>query len=169
MNSLLGTGFKYDARIILPDGRIIVDPRDSNLLPDVSVDFIAGLIRGDGTAPISSWYVGIFEADYVPTSGVTAADLPGVVGQSSAYVSATRPVWTHAYDGISVISNAVAEAEFVMTAPKTIYGAFLISSSVKTGNTGVLLSIARFSSPKILDTGSTLSIVASLTLIPTVL
>jgi hypothetical protein len=166
MSSLLGTGFKYETQMVLPSGEIILFD-DTNLLPDVSVDFIAGLIRGDGTAPISSWYVGIFEANYVPTSGVTAADLPGVVGQCSAYSLATRPVWTHAYDGTSVITNSASRAEFTMTAAKTIYGAFLISSNVKTGNSGTLLSIARFSSPKVLDIGTVFGVTASLTLIPT--
>ena len=54
-----------------------------------------------------------------------------------------------------------------MNAPKVIYGAFIVSSNVKAGNTGVLLSIARFSTAKTLDVGTEFSLAAGLTLIST--
>lgn len=164
--SVLGAGFKYDCEIITPSGEII-QSTDYNLLPQVSIDHLAGLLRGDGTVPISSWFVGVFENNFVPTSGVTSADLPVVVGESTAYSQATRPVWTHVYDGVSVIDNLAAKAVFTFTAAKTIYGAFIVSSSVKAGNTGVLLSIARFNTPKTMDIGTQFSVAAGITLVPT--
>lgn len=164
--SVLGTGFQYQCSILTPDGETI-DSIDFNLLPQVAVDHIAGLLRGSGASPISSWYVGIYEGNYVPTSGVTSADLPGVVGECTAYTEATRPIWTNSYDGVSVIDNLSNKAVFTMNAPKTIYGAFLVASSVKAGNTGILLSIARFNTPKILDSGTQFSVAAGITLIPT--
>lgn len=164
--SLLGTGFRYDCEILTPSGEIILST-DFNLLPQVSVNHIAGLIRGDGTVPISSWFVGVFEDNYVPTSGVTSADLPVVVGESTAYSEVTRPAWTDSYDAVSLIDNLASKAVFTFTAAKTIYGAFLVSSSVKAGNTGVLLSIARFSTPKTVDIGTVFSVAAGITLVPT--
>lgn len=164
--SVLGTGFRYDCEILTPSGEII-QSTDYNLLPQVSIDHIAGLLRGDGTVPISAWFVGVFENNFVPTNGTTSADLPGVVGESTAYSSATRPTWTHAYDGVSLIDNLSSKAQFTFTAPKTIYGAFLVSSSVKAGNTGVLLSIARFSTPKTVDVGTVFSVAAGITLVST--
>lgn len=164
--SVLGTGFRYDCEILTPSGEII-QSTDFNLLPQVSIDHIAGLIRGDGTVPISSWFVGVFENNFVPTSGTTSADLPGVVGESTAYSQATRPAWTHSYDGVSLIDNLASKAQFTFTAPKTIYGAFLVSNSTKAGNTGVLLSIARFNTPKSVDTGTVFSVAAGITLVPT--
>ena len=163
--SVLGHGFRYDGEIITPDGEIITFS-DHNLLPQVSTDFIAGLLRGTAT-PIGSWYLGLFENNYVPTSGVTAADLPGVVGECTAYDGATRQVWNHAYDGVSAIENLASKATFTINAAKTVYGAFIVSSSVKAGNTGTLLSIARFSSAKTLDIGMQFSLAAGITLIPT--
>lgn len=163
--SVLGTGFRYDCEIIAPDGEIIRST-DFNLLPQVSIDFIAGLIRAT-SIPNGSWFIGLFENNYVPTSGVTAADLPGVVGECTAYTEATRPAWTHAYDGVSVIDNLASKATFSINAAKTVYGAFIVSSSVKAGNTGTLLSIARFNTAKSLDAGTTFSIAAGLTLVPT--
>ena len=164
--SVLGTGFRYDCSILLPDGELI-EFTDFNLLPQSGVDHIAGLLRGDGTAPISSWYVGIFEGNFVPTSATTSADLPAV--ECTAYAAANRPVWTNTYDGVSVIDNLASKAVFVMNAPKTIYGAFIVSNSVKAGNSGTLLSIARFSSPKVLDSGTQFGVTAGITLIPSTL
>lgn len=162
--SLLGTGFRYDCEIITPSGEII-QSTDFNILPQVSVDHIAGLIRGDGTTPISAWYVGLFEANVVPDATYTAANLPAI--ESTAYSDATRPVWTDAYDSVSVIDNLANKAVFTFTAAKVIYGAFIVASSVKAGNTGVLLSIARFNTPKTLDIGTQFSVAAGITLVPT--
>lgn len=164
-SSILGTGFRYDCEIVAPDGEIITFT-EHNLLPQVSIDLIAGLIRATA-APIGSWYVGIFEGNYVPTSDVDASDLPGVVGECTAYNELTRPSWVHAYDNVSAIDNAASKAVFTMNAAKRIYGAFIVSSNVKAGNTGTLLSIARFSTPKDVDIGSVFSIIAGLTLVPT--
>jgi hypothetical protein len=130
----------------------------------VSIDFVASLLRATG-APIGNWYVGLFENNYVPTSGVTSADRPGVVGECTSYSEATRPAWNHAYDGVSVVDNLASKATFTFTAAKTVYGAFLVSSNAKAGNTGTLLSIARFSTAKSLDIGSVFTVAAGLTLV----
>lgn len=167
-NSVLGTGFKYGLYTRSPGGEWVQDGEpEFNLIPQVGVDHIASLIRGAGATPISSWYMGIFESNYVPTSGVGAADLPGVVGESGAYDETTRPAWTHQYDGVSVIDNTASMATFTMNASKRIYGAFIISSSTKQGNSGLILSIARFSTPRDLEPGQQFGVGAVLTLIPT--
>ncbi|MNC23118.1 hypothetical protein D3C75_711330 [compost metagenome] len=163
--SILGTGFRYDTEIIKPDGRVIADV-DFNLLPQVSIDHIAGLIRGTAS-PIGSWYVGLFEGNYVPTSGVTSADLPATAVECTAYSESARPAWTNAYDGVSVIDSLAAKATFTLTIAKRVYGAFLVSAATKGGNTGLILSIARFASPKDIDAGEVFTVAAGLTLIPT--
>lgn len=167
MNSILGHGFKYEYCVASPDGAVVHSPVFSNLLPQVGINHIAGMLRGDGTTPIGSWFMFLYEGNYIPTSGVTAADLPGVVGECVAYSDADRPAWTHAYDGVSVISNLAAKAVFTMTSDKRIYGAGIIASSTKGGNTGLLLSIAKFPTPVDLITGAQFSLGAGLALIPT--
>ena len=144
-------------------------PPVCNLMPQESIDHVAGLIRGSGPTPISSWFIGLFENNYMPTSGVTAADLPGVVGECTAYDEATRQGWVNTYDGVSVIDNTLSLATFTMNATKRIYGAFIVSSSVKGGNTGLTLSIARFDSPRDVVAGTEFGVGALLTLIPTTL
>lgn len=163
MTSILGHGFQYHGEIVRLDGsrEAFVD---HNLLPQVAVDHIAGLIRGT-VSTIGTWYVGLFEANYVPVSGATAADLPAI--ECVTYSEATRPEWVEAYDGVSVIDSLASKATFTFTASKRVYGAFLVSASTKGGNTGTLLSIARFSQPKDIDSGEVFTVAAGLTLIPT--
>lgn len=164
MKSVLGAGFKYKVEIVHPDGRT-EDFEDSNLLPQESVNLLAGLIRGSA-APISTWYIGVFENNYVPTNAVTAADLQTLVGESVAYDETLRQTWVNAYDGTSVISNTASKAELTFNASKRIYGAFICSASGKGTNNGVLLSIARFSAARDMDVGSVLRITAGITLVP---
>lgn len=165
MTSIVGHGLKYTFTLRHTDGSVEVW-EETNLLPQVAVDHIASLLRGAGASPISTWYVGIFENNYVPVSSVTAADLPGVVGECVAYSQATRPSWVNTYNGVSVIDNLASKAVFTLTADKTLYGAFLVSASTKGGNTGLLLSIARFASAKVVPNGSELSVSAQLLLTP---
>lgn len=164
--SVLGTGFRYDCEIKKPSGEI-AQFTDFNLLPQAAIDHIVGLLRGDGTVPINSWFVGLFSGNYVPTSGVTAADIPVTVGEATGYSQATRPIWQNSYDGIAVVDSIANKAVFNFTAPTTLYGAFIISNSVKAGNTGLLLSIARFNTPKTMDVGTQFSVAAGITLVPT--
>lgn len=169
MSSILGTGFKYGLYTREPGGDWVQDGDfEYNLMPQAAVDHVATLITGSGT-PIASWFMGIYESNYVPTSGVTATDLPGVVGESVAYTGATRPAWAFQYDGVSVIDNTLSLATFTMNAPKTIYGAFIVSNGTKGGNTGLVLSIARFSTPRVLESGTQFGVGGVLTLIPTTL
>lgn len=164
--SMLGTGLVYTVELV-KDGEVIDQSVEHNILPQQAVDHVASLIRGAGATPISSWYLGLFENNYVPDSSVTAADLQLTVGESQAYAETARLPWTNEYDGTAMISNASAMAEFTMDASKTIYGAFIVSNSAKGGTAGILLSIARFSTAKVVDAGTTLRIIAGLSLTPT--
>lgn len=163
--SLLGYGLIYQCENIAPDGQVKTFT-DHNKLPQESVDHLAGLILGT-TEPISEWYIGLFENNYLPQAGVKASDLPGVVGESTAYSQAQRQIWQAAYDGVSVIDSLANKAEFTMTADKTIYGAFIVSSPTKAGTGGMILSIARFSTAEVVKAGATFTVAAGITLVPT--
>ena len=91
MSSILGYGFKYKIEARLPCGQVI-EFEDGNLLPQSAVNHNAGLIRGT-VAPIGAWYMGLFEGDFAPTRSVSAADLPGIVGEFTSYSEAQRPAW----------------------------------------------------------------------------
>lgn len=164
--TILGTGLIYKVET-LKDGNVIDVSYEHNILPQQSVDHIASLIRGGGATPISTWYLGLFENNYVADSAITAAGLQTTVGESTAYTQVARPPWTNAYDGVGFIGNASSVAEFAMNASKTIYGAFIVSNATKGGTAGILLSLARFSTAKVVENGTVLRITAGLSLTPT--
>ena len=165
-NSVLGAGFKYRVELI-KDGHVVDVTEETNIMPQEAIDHIASLIRGGGAVPISSWYLGLFESNYVPDASVSASDLQATVGESVAYDETARQDFTNAYDGTGFISNVASVAEFTMNATKNIYGAFIVSNATKGGTAGLLLSIARFSTVKQVEAGTILRITAGLTLTPT--
>ena len=121
------------------------------------VDHQAGLILGDGTQPISTWYVALIEGNYVPTGGESAADLP-VIGECTAYSEAARPEWTGVYDGTSTIDNLANRAEFTLTANKTLYGFAIVSSSVKGSGNGIMMACERYDVPQAFTAGTVVQV-----------
>lgn len=158
-------GFVWDGELVGPDGEILQRSTDTNLIPQVGVDHLVALLRGTGV-PVSGWYVGVGEADYVPTPSITSAGLQSQVGESTAYEESERPQWDNTYDGESVITNLDSRAEFTFTASKRLYTGFLVANASKGTNTNTLLSIARFSTPYDVPAGSTFRLGVSITLLP---
>lgn len=165
MNHSLPIGFVYDTEL-WRGGQLVSAKRAYNLVPQSGVDHFAALLRGNGPL-ISSWYVGLFEGNFVPDDDTTSSDLPSNAVEFTGYSESARPAWTHVYDGTSVIDNNGTRATFTVTSEKTVYGGFLVSNSSKGGNSGVLLSIARFSSPDELRVDDEYKITAGITLVPT--
>lgn len=158
-------GFVYDVEH-WRDGDLLSATKHTNIIPQVGINHIAGLIRGS-VAPIANWYLGLFEGNYVPVSGTTAGDLPNNAMEFTGYSEAARPAWTHTYDGVSVIANSVSRATFTITTEKLVYGGFISSSSTKGGTSGVLLSMARFDTADTVRVGDEYRIAAGITLVPT--
>lgn len=164
--SILGRGFTFYEELLLPDGELVKGPPIHNKTPQEGVDFIASLLLGSG-APISSWYLFLFEANYVPTGSERASDLPGVIGECTAYSQASRPAFNGVYDGTSVIDNLADKGKFNFTANKTIYGAGIVSAGTKAGGGGLIISIARFPSPRVIAAGTEYSLGAAIPLLST--
>lgn len=157
-------GFEYHCRFTLPDGQVFEEVFH-NLMPQQGVDYFAALFLAEREA-IGAWYMGIFEGNYLPSMNSKASDIHGM-GECTAYESAGRPLWQGAYDGVSLLSNQNNMAEFVLTADKTLHGAFIVSSAIKADNGGVLVSIGRFPSPRTLPAGTTFSCWAEIPLVST--
>lgn len=160
-------GFVWDGELVGPDGEILQRGTDTNIIPQVGIDFLVSLIRGTGT-PNSGWYVGVGEGDYVPTSNITSAGLQSQVGESTAYSETERPLWDNTYDGVSIITNLDSRAEFSFTAAKRLHTGFLVANSTKGSAAGTLLSIARFMTPYDVPAGSTFRLGVSITLLPAI-
>jgi len=157
--------FTHHFELLNPDGSLARAWEVPNLIPQVGVDYIAKAIFGD-TAAIGTFYMGLYQGNYTPTPPTTAADLPVNAQEFLQYSEATRPLWNRTYDGVGAISNINNRAEFTCTQNARLYGGFLVSSNVKGGSTGLLLSIARFDTPADVTAGQTLRAYSTINLIP---
>ncbi len=134
----------------------------SNLIPTEGLNYLlgAGLT---GVAQLSSWFIALFEGNYTPAPGITAATFPVDATESTAYDEATRVAWVPGAIAAGSVSNTASKAVFTMNATKTIYGIAQTSASAKGATTGVLVSVARFASAKSVVATDVLNVTSTLT------
>lgn len=146
-------GLIWTPEVSTPDG-LIVGPPVHNLIPREGLDHLTGLLLG--TAPlISNWHSGLFENNYIPSENSRAEDILSSLRECQTYTG-ERPLWTPDIGGDGVIDNAVNRCVYEFTEDKRLYGGFMVSASAKGSGLGVMLSVARFSSPVDVTAGSTL-------------
>jgi hypothetical protein len=129
------------------DGKVIDEWEDKNLVVNEGLNSLLD-IYFHGATQITTWYVGVFEANYTPVATVTAATITSAATESTAYDETTRVEYNEAAASAQSITNSANKATFTFNATKTIYGAFLVSASAKSATTGTLFSAAAFSSAK---------------------
>lgn len=156
----------YDFELLDANGQPVDRWQIPNLMPQVSIDYVAASIFGD-TAAIGTFYLGLYQGNFTPDADTTAADLPTTAQECVDYSEATRPIWTRTYDGVGTVGNLASRGVFTMTQNRTLYGGFLVSTSTKGSGSGLLLSITRFSSPRVVEVGQVLRVGATLTLVAT--
>lgn len=137
------------------NGRIVDEFDDPNIVVNEGLNSLLN-VNFAASAQITPWYLGIFEGNYTPVSTVTAATIASASTECTAYASSTRPEYTEAAASSQSITNSANRASFVFNAAKTVYGAFLISNSTKSGTTGTLFSAARFATSKAVESGDEL-------------
>lgn len=161
--SKLIAGFEYFLEHVR-DGQVIGRQRLYNLVPTEGLNHLLSVTLAAG-AQQTSWFVGLFEGNYTPVNTITAATIAAAATESSAYAEATRQAWTAGTIAGGAVNNSLAKAVFTINGvvPKTIFGGFLISSSVKGGATGVLLSVVRFATAVTVNPADVLRITAGIT------
>lgn len=147
-------GGKYQGQIVRA-GRVIDEWEDDNIVVNEGLNSLLE-IYFRGSTQITSWFLGVFEGNYTPVAGLTAATVTSASTECTAYASATRPAYSPAAAASQSINNSASRASFVFDATKTIYGAFLVSNSTKSATTGTLFSAARFATAKSVDNGDEL-------------
>lgn len=152
---------KYVGQIIR-DGNVIDEFDIDNMVVDQGLNYALNAAFGQ-TSAVASWYIGLFEGNYTPTSAVTAATIAGLATECTAYTAGSRPAWTTVSATAKQLTNGASRASFVFDATKTIYGAFLVSSSTKSGTSGTLFSAARFTTAKQVDSADELLVTYVLT------
>ena len=145
------------------DGRLVDEWECHNIIPTEGLNHFLSATVGAGSQ-VTTWYVGIFEGNYTPIAGDTMATFVASSTESTAYAEAARPAFVDSTAAGGATSNSSSKAEFTMNATKTIYGAFLSSVTTKSATSGVLLSAAKFSTAKVVDSGDILRVTVTLTL-----
>lgn len=131
----------------LRKGEVIDEFESHNLVTNEGLNHILNTVF-NGATQVATWYLGLFEGNYTPVATVTAATVVAAATECTAYTQSTRPEYQEAASSAQSTTNSANRATFTFNATKTIYGAFLVSSSTKSGTTGTLMAIARFASAK---------------------
>lgn len=138
--------------------------RTKNLIVLEGLVYILNVALGSVAKP-TAFYVALFSGSTAPTASWTAAQFPSVAGEitslTEGYTAATRPVWTPTdASGTSAIDNTgnVASLTMATTGSLTVTGAALLTSSVRGGTTGVLVSATKYSSARTFQDGDTYEI-----------
>ena len=162
MNASAKAGFQYLIEV-LRNGEVIDSEVVHNLLPTEGLNYFlsAGL---KGGSQVTTWYIGLFEGNYVPQSTDTATTFPGLATECTGYSETARVEWVEGAVAAGTVNNSASRAEFTSTALKTIYGGFITSNPTKGATTGTLLSVVRFSSPKTFELDSVLRVTAGFTM-----
>ena len=158
-------GLRWDFEVTDRHGKVIDRFHAYNLVPTEGLNFLMSLaFKSASTVP--AWFISIFEGDYTPTPDVTAATLPGLATEITAYTPATRPEFVEGAVTDGAVSNAAALAEFTFTAEKTVRLVALTSASAKGSTAGVALSVVRLPSPKTYEAGEIMRVFAGPTVTP---
>lgn len=148
------------------DSVVLSSEEIDNLVPTEGLNYLlgAGLT---GVSQLSSWYIALFEGNYTPVAGVTAATFPAAATESTAYDEAARVAWTPGSISGGSVTNSASKAVFTINATKTIYGIAQSSASAKSATTGVLVSVAKFAAAKSVVAADVLNVTSTITMTST--
>jgi hypothetical protein len=151
-------GFKGEFRVQChnPDGTLAweeVFPNgtcNSGITDNLTTYFASG-------TPITTWYLGLIDnAGFTALAVGDTMASHGGWAESVAYSQTVRQTWSPTVTGQSITNNTAAT--FTSNATPTIKGAFLCSSNVKGGTTGILWATGAFGSTQTLTNGQVLSV-----------
>lgn len=156
-------GFTYQVAVRKPDGRLEQQETVHNVVPDVALDYILGILLKN-SAVHAAWYIAIYEGTYTPDGDETMATLPTDATECTAYDEATRVAFTPGTVSGGAVDNQDSTAAFTMSAAKTVRGAYITNIAAKSSTSGIPLSVVQFASAKTLADGDELDIVAGFTI-----
>lgn len=145
------------------NGDLLARVAGSNIIPTEGRNHILDVIF-HGATQVNPWYIALFEGNYTPVAGLTAATFTASANECTAYDESTRVAFNEGAAASGVIDNASNRAVFTMNATKTIYGGALLSVSTKSSTSGTLVAAARFSTSRSVVDDDELSVRYQLTL-----
>lgn len=156
---------------LLAQGRFVVNKRgepeefSDNLVVTEGLNYILGSALRGVTA-IPSWFIALYSGTVTVGASWTGANFATNSTEITGYTSSTRVAWEPTAAAAGVISSYSAKSEFTASSSITARGAGLLSSSVKSGNTGTLIAASNFSTAKPLALDEILDVGYQLTLTP---
>lgn len=154
----MGLSFLYHVRCLDKYGNIKWEELFHNLTTTEGANSL-GNVYFRAQTQITAWYVGLKQAGTI-AAGDTAASHAGW-SDFTGYSQSTRPALTLAAFSGGGSDNSASKAEFTINASGTVAGAFIVSNSSKTGNTGVLYSVGDFSAAIPVVAADTIQVTAS--------
>ena len=147
LSSTAKPGFRYRLKLVDRHGRVVDQDEAFNLVPAEGLEAMQSILF-NGAATPAGLYVGLYSGDYTPTSGITAATLPGTATEFTGYSGTLRPKFIPSPAAGGFVSNEGQEIEFDFNANAPIHGGFVSTTSAKRSTSGALWSVVRFPSPK---------------------
>lgn len=160
MNALTQCGFVYDVATRRKSDRALIDSLHArNRVPGEGLDLIASAIFAQGPVP-GQLHIGLWTGAYVPNGTETAAKLPTLVTELTAYEGTTRKLFVPGAVAAGGCSNAASLAIFNFTAEAEANGAFISTAPAKGATNGALLSVVRFPVKRAVDASVYLEILS---------
>jgi hypothetical protein len=126
-----------------------------NMIVDQGILHFLDVVLG-AASKISAWYLAPYATAITPAANWTAANFTANSGENTSttegFVETTRVLYVPAAAAAGAISNLASRAAFTVncTTSININGAGLLSSNVRGGTTGVLVSATRFAAQRVL-------------------
>lgn len=150
-------GFIYTIEHIGLDGKVKSVDVVKNLIPTVGLNHILSVTLLTA-AQYSNWYLGLYTEDRTPVPSDTLTTLIADCGESAAFGSASRQLVTFPAASAGSTSTSADPNIFTAASPVTITGGFIASGITIGSSSGLLISAAKFTSPKILEAGELLRV-----------
>jgi hypothetical protein len=135
---------------------------DHNLLPTQGIAYLLGLLGS--TNKETAFYLAPFSGNVSPAANWTAANFASnateITSLTEGFSNTVRPTWIPGSVAAGVIGNTAAVASFniVCTSVVNIAGMGLLSSNVRGGTGGLLLSASRYGAVRVVNTGDTFEV-----------
>lgn len=128
---------------------------DGNIVVTEGLNHTLGVVL-NGVTAVPTWYFGLFSANVTPVNTWTAANFTAnateLVSNTEGYSETTRQAFVEAAAAAGSINNTASKAAFTIATATTVtvWGAGLMSSNIKGGTTGTLMSAAKFDAARTL-------------------
>ncbi|WP_336982479.1 hypothetical protein [Acinetobacter modestus] len=129
-----------------------------NLVVNEGLSHLLNVALGSKAKP-AGYYLALFSGSTAPAANWTAANFAAVASEivslTEGYTNATRPQWVSADTTTNSIDNfgSVAKVTIATSSQLTVTGAAMLSSSVRGGTSGVLISATKYTAARTFQNG----------------